>query len=80
MSFTAIVPYMAFILPSPKVASVGGSDIVFGCDCIDLNQLAPLDFGLLCFEAREQFCASRHLMVHRRYLGIRSFGADSVFG
>jgi hypothetical protein len=50
---------MAFILPSPKVASVGGSDIVVGCDCIDLNQLAPLDFGLLAANLEVLTCSSR---------------------
>ena len=66
--------------PVAKRGIRGGSDIVVGCDCIDLNQLAPLDFGLLCSETREQFYASRHHVVRRRYVGIRRFGADSVLG
>ena len=49
-------------------------------DCLDASQIPYSGFVLSCPEAREQFYASRHHMVHRRYVGIRSFGADSVFG
>jgi hypothetical protein len=49
-------------------------------DCLDASQIPYSGFVLFCPEAREQFYASRHHMVHRRYVGIRSFGADSVFG
>jgi hypothetical protein len=66
--------------PENNIFRGGWSDIVVGCDCIDVNQLAPMDYGLLCSETREQFYASRHHMVHRRYVGIRSFGAELCIG
>ena len=71
----AVLPPLLRVLLSNTKAKPGLARV-----CLDASQIPYSGFVLSCPEAREQFYASRHHMVHRRYGGIRGFGADSVFG